>query len=1104
MTAKDSQSGSGPSGRTGAKRFIPRFILDEPASKNALNGREGLAETIADTIHGDPRIKFIGILGEWGSGKSTIVGMLQALLQSPSHGKVLCFTYDAWLHQSDPPKRSFLEALVRFVGKDERLKINTSEWDGKLAELHRQVETSQVVSNPRLTLPAKLMLPALFFVAVGLKLIGSGVLPQDLQRDPASIAFFSIGWALTLAPVGVLLAFYLCWRPWREKFTWSFFWRHRKAHADESLLAVFANKPIEFKQEQKSKGPEPSAIEFQDVFRGVVEAVQCGGQRLVIIIDNLDRVSATDQLAMWSTLRSFFLGADHAGRPLTRDKLPTIVLPLASKGLGASAEGGDSAFSEKTFDLVFNVPPPVLSQWNEYLRTKIRDVFGERVDPSWLHSIPALYEAFARQANASSSLAPRLTPRSMNLFVNAIAVHWMQRGEDVPLETIAHFVLRRVASTADVYIALAEGAPAVETYDPDWSLGVAALYYGVAKADAGELFMERPIRDAIRLQDADNLTKLSLLPGFERYFSNVLALPGGGEDGLDPQRAARMLRVLHGKPDASAWTASAWRSIRNILPNALPQHPLDPLGIGLVFQASTDRERQTLAAAVNAILSAFGADRIAAQREAYLDTIELLKGEADRLGLTPTPVMTPNLEIYLSIMSEPARTNLRGWIDVAADATALTGRIVSMLQNGEQNLNAAEAIRGLGSQTKHSIDWSSVIEVANSLVRNAGPPSSSESLKALDALRQSEPRAQEILSSIARDSALRSALERMWSADSADSAFALGVSMALIEKTPLPNFSWPEVIQQEPALAEDIVSLLDETELTPIDFRMRQQSWPQERAITSALFTLWFDQNGISNEHISDAIDNIATYDEIVEGNARANFWQTLVNSSEFDEIISSYDFETIREIAMRVLEPHSEEWDIAAQDTRNIMLGVVQRKLERVTEAEWRQALQTGSTALDLMSAVTSASIPTELQRALEWLAARMPHISEQMERLRWFSFVQPKRGPMGAQDKLLDHLRTVIDNSHMPEHLAELLDLSHGQLTSGFIAAKGLDGFVRIVVLRLIDTAPGRAWLERHSDQASDWYAQIKPAMRKVLRDRVEKVREAQQIGWVFPGLS
>jgi len=102
---------------------VLNFIRDEPASEDQFGSHARLARAIASVIRTQKDLKVVGLLGAWGSGKSTVVKLVQDdLAKDDGNAKVYCFSYDAWLHQSDPPRRSFLETLIKFL-MDHKLKI---------------------------------------------------------------------------------------------------------------------------------------------------------------------------------------------------------------------------------------------------------------------------------------------------------------------------------------------------------------------------------------------------------------------------------------------------------------------------------------------------------------------------------------------------------------------------------------------------------------------------------------------------------------------------------------------------------------------------------------------------------------------------------------------------------------------------------------------------------------------------------------------------------------------------------------------------------------------------------------------------------------------
>ncbi len=55
---------------------IPRFISDHVAEKDLFGAHSKIADSILNIINSDAEIRTMGILGPWGSGKSTILKLV--------------------------------------------------------------------------------------------------------------------------------------------------------------------------------------------------------------------------------------------------------------------------------------------------------------------------------------------------------------------------------------------------------------------------------------------------------------------------------------------------------------------------------------------------------------------------------------------------------------------------------------------------------------------------------------------------------------------------------------------------------------------------------------------------------------------------------------------------------------------------------------------------------------------------------------------------------------------------------------------------------------------------------------------------------------------
>lgn len=97
------------------------FILDkeiELIEENDILETKKYAESLKDTILNAPTPFNIGLYGEWGSGRSSIIKTAQIQLESNQNQKIKFVMYDAWKYANDSFRRMFLKTL------QEQLKFN--------------------------------------------------------------------------------------------------------------------------------------------------------------------------------------------------------------------------------------------------------------------------------------------------------------------------------------------------------------------------------------------------------------------------------------------------------------------------------------------------------------------------------------------------------------------------------------------------------------------------------------------------------------------------------------------------------------------------------------------------------------------------------------------------------------------------------------------------------------------------------------------------------------------------------------------------------------------------------------------------------------------
>ncbi len=145
-------------------------LRDAPADSDAFGGHVWVANAIAEIVQTEPGGRTIGLEGGWGSGKSTIVRLVCDQL-SPDFR---AFVFDAWAHEGDPLRRSFLEALITDL--IDHGWIGAEVWRLRIEELARRRRTTRQRTTQELTRNGRWLAASLFVVPVG------AALPQSLPR----------------------------------------------------------------------------------------------------------------------------------------------------------------------------------------------------------------------------------------------------------------------------------------------------------------------------------------------------------------------------------------------------------------------------------------------------------------------------------------------------------------------------------------------------------------------------------------------------------------------------------------------------------------------------------------------------------------------------------------------------------------------------------------------------------------------------------------------------------------------------------------------------------------------------------------------------------
>jgi len=416
---------------------IVSFIRDEPAEEDFFQTHGRLARAIAVAIRTTPDLRVIGLLGRWGSGKSTVIRHLKEELSGASEkgaDAIHVFTYDAWLHQHDPVRRSFLESLLQYL-INEKL-TSEATWKENLLELTGHVEKTDITQTPLLTNDAKWLFVSLLPVPIAIGLLDLETIQGAWgeTKTQAAVVSFWLALAFLMIPLLIIL--------WRYSLNKS---RNKDTGEVTPILPILMNRSVERTRSITLRSPDPTSIEFGRMFREIMADAVRPNERFVFVVDNLDRIAESEALQIWATIRSFFLKTSE-NEATHEASMPVVILPVDTHALErmfALSENEKMAkelvrsFVNKTFDITFEVSEPVMSDWRAYLDLKLQVVFGSVLRSTWTFWTRHFFEEHL------PSTSIKVTPREINKLVNRLAALYLQwRDESIQFEVLAYYAIR--------------------------------------------------------------------------------------------------------------------------------------------------------------------------------------------------------------------------------------------------------------------------------------------------------------------------------------------------------------------------------------------------------------------------------------------------------------------------------------------------------------------------------------------------------------------------------------------------------------------------------------------------------------------------------------
>ncbi len=482
-----------------------KLLSKVPCNDDLFEGgaHRKLAIEISDEIRNDDNCTIIGIDGGWGSGKSNLVGMIQKELSMDSNGgKFHFFTYDAWGHQTDLQRRTILEELTSDLVKGQTPILNENSWKDSLENLLAKKKHTSTKTIPAIGIGTIVSLFTILltpFVTHLASLVSVEWLKQAVLVIPYVAAYGFFG--------------YRHYGKMKDKYKQDFTW-------EKCLSEFFLIYKDDIKEETKFETiseKEPSSRQFKEWIHEIDDGLkQNNGIVLVLVIDNMDRLPKQKVQELWAAIHSCFSEEKYTNiRIIVPFDRLHIRNAFQSENLVRQCDGKDNAitvygddFINKTFYIVYTVPPPILSGWMHYFKDRWKEAFGNSAILDY--SVLQVYDMLTKEQS----------PRKIIAFINQFVTIRNLCDERIEDKYIALYIFGRskiIENPLEEILnpSYLQGLDFLYSDDQNMANNISSLYYQLSLDKAMDVVFTREITAEL---DDNNVKVLDQLRGNANYW----------------------------------------------------------------------------------------------------------------------------------------------------------------------------------------------------------------------------------------------------------------------------------------------------------------------------------------------------------------------------------------------------------------------------------------------------------------------------------------------------------------------------------------------------------------------------------------------------------
>lgn len=526
------------------KEEVLKYLQDEPIELED--------SPIVDAISNELKIadgKIIGLLGSWGSGKSSIIESIKKM----SSFEIL--EYDAWKSEGYPFKLGFLKYLNNYAVKMGCNENALNEIKNKLDMLQQVKDVKEAVNYSIINIPNALIAFSFLFYPLAFKMIETNKLNPLFMFPDIKVWIFNVFvlklififgatllllnylittkqkiFKLSCPRICVLIkkAFRNLLYPLVIALVTSIFFDNLSAtfilvlpiiiwlnFNAKNFIGKILGKTDEFyllagtKPHTESiitinKTPEPNYSDFKDLYVQILNQIKenLKNKKVIIVIDNIDRIEKDEAQNIWSCLKGMVL----------KDKSINIIIPIDEKQISEiykdtlDIEQEDNktvSFIQKTFDITFRVSPFIMTKAKYFWNKKLDEAFNNKLSDIEKDEIISIFDTRNDLVNnKTSDYSGNLTPRKIIKLINeVVSIQKIKIFEDIPIVTKFAYSLHysnisEQLQKHQLSKLFPETNNILNNIAQNFQSDIAALYYAV------------PPNDAIAYVKEENLCKL--------------------------------------------------------------------------------------------------------------------------------------------------------------------------------------------------------------------------------------------------------------------------------------------------------------------------------------------------------------------------------------------------------------------------------------------------------------------------------------------------------------------------------------------------------------------------------------------------------------------